>query len=112
MSLLAIGKPDGCRDLRACHVLKKLEVFFGAFLVAGRLQRAGERELRRRMQGLDRKSLFEYLDCLVELLQLPIADTLEVVRIDVARIKLDRLLEAPERSIEVVVGMLGEAKVV
>ena len=64
------------------------------------------------MQRLNRQSLLQHLHCLVELLHLPVAHTLEVIRIHIARIELHRLLKTLQRIVQFVVRMLRQPQVV
>ncbi len=112
VALLAVGQADGGGDLGAGEVLEELEVLLGFGRVAGALQRARHCELRRSVQRLDGERLLENFDLLVELLQLAVADALEVVGICIARIEFDGLLKAGERGVDLVVCVLRKAEVV
>ena len=91
---------------------KSFEVLLGLGYVAGALQGARQLKLRRCMEGVNREGLLENFDLFVELLQLSVADAFEVLGIGVARIELDGILKAGQRGIDLVVGMLRQAKVV
>src|SRR5271170_4961958 len=93
-------------------MLKNLEMLFGGRYVAGALKRAGQDELGRGMKGVDGESFFENRDGLVVLLQILVADALEIEGIRIRRIEFARLLKAFERRLKFVPGALGQAQVV
>ena len=112
MPLLAIGQPDGRADLGTRQMLEALEVLLRLRKVAGALVRARYRKLRRCVLRVDLQRFLENRNRLVGILQILVADALEIVRVRILGIKLHSLLKALQRRLQIIARVLREAQVV
>ena len=86
--MLAIGQADCGGDFGAGEVLKDFEMLFGFGRVGRRVAARAPWQIQTEAcKGWIGKSLFKHINFFVEFFQLAIADTLEVVRVRIARIE-------------------------